>query len=253
ALRRALIPGLSKEACLRWARHGAFGEFEGSSLNQGHILKFTHQLIALPQEELQTQFLKLMGQGHSIDTLFRTLFVQSAYLLGEMWAEDACSFGDVTLGLTHIHQLLHRYSENLAVELEAVEGEPAILITPMPGENHIFAASLLSAYFRAAHWRVHSGIQLSQAEILQDLKDTYVDAVALTIGAERNLGAAKALVGHMKAKSRNQDISILVGGRPLLANPALVQELGADGTAGSPLSALDMARQLISSRRNEID
>lgn len=210
------------------------------------VKAFTQCLIECPEEVVIREFEALLRANHSADTLFGSLLVKSAHLLGLMWGDDLCSFGDVTLGLAVMHRLLHRFDDALLDEVECIAGNPLALITPMPGERHIFAASLLAAYFRAAQWRVHSGINETWQNIVDNPKDHYVDVVVLTVSNPNKISDAQKLIQQMRARSMTAELKIIVGGAPFAASRDLYGAIGADGTACDAMSALDLAKSLVS-------
>jgi methanogenic corrinoid protein MtbC1 len=66
----------------------------------------------------------------------------------------------------------------------------------------------------------------------------------LTVGSERSLSNLEETIRMIRRESRNQMISVMVGGPLFTANPGLAQEVGADGTAINAPGAVLMAQKL---------
>lgn len=254
ALRDQLIPGL-----LRGKVPLVLDEPdqpESVRLETGHdrwiedeIVAFTNVLVNCEAEDASRYFAGILEKGHSISTLFDELLTGSAHLLGKMWAHDDCSFAEVTLSMATLHSLLHRYSQRLALEIGAVPGTPLILITPIPGENHILAASMLAEYFRAAQWRVQSGIDMSRVDLIRGIESEYYDVIGITVSRADKIDDCARLVGELRSRSRNREVYILVGGPPFDLNSELYMDMGANGSAVDAMEALDVANAIWSARR----
>jgi len=154
---------------------------------------------------------------------------------------------DVATGMSLVHRLLRDYSSLLALEVEPAPGNPVICITPIPGETHIFASTLLAEYFRAAGWRVISGVHTKYRTIMDSVSDNDIQGAAVTLANGDKTGELAKLVDALRRHSKTQDLPVLVGGPPFVAQPALYKAVGADATAATALSALDIARLMISS------
>ncbi|MEM6733413.1 MAG: hypothetical protein AAF658_17780, partial [Myxococcota bacterium] len=59
---------------------------------------------------------KLRQEGATLESLFLELLAPAARVLGARWENDEASFTDVTVGLTHLQQLVREYAP--AFELE---------------------------------------------------------------------------------------------------------------------------------------
>ncbi|MEO0410328.1 MAG: cobalamin B12-binding domain-containing protein [Pseudomonadota bacterium] len=243
-MRSKVIPGLSRSGQSQVGCRSD-GQAATSAISQHHIEAFTNMLLVEPEAALMTRFDALRKEGKSVDILFSRLLVGCAQQLGDMWADDLCSFGDVTLGLSVLHRILHRYGDALGRELPGAVGDPSVLVTPIPGETHIFAASLLATYFRAAQWRVYSGIDESTNTLLDTITEYHLDVLIITVSCEAKVASAEKLIRQMKAHSCNQSVQVMVGGPPFLFDAYLHESIGADLTAPNALAALSLAKKSV--------
>lgn len=216
----------------------------GLAFSPKQISAFTDHLLDLSENSISQEFEGFLSKGYPVGTLFSALLGGAAQELGVRWESDALSFAEVTLGMSTMHGLLRRFSGALAGEVPAVTGNRVVFVTPIPGEAHIFAGSLLSEYFRAAGWRVHSGIQANLKTLVATVKQNHVDVVAITVSDDDKVKDCLKLIHQMRSRSKNQDLAILVGGPPFVSDPSLHRRVGADATAIDALSALDAASGL---------
>lgn len=213
-------------------------------LDHTDVAAFTDQLLNLPEERVTDQIQTYLHDGQTVSTVFGTLLAGAANELGERWESDSCSFADVTLGMAIVHRLLRSYSDSLSAELPTVQGDPVILVTPLPGESHIFAAALLAEHFRAAGWRVHSGIYTKMRALVESVGERHVDVVAVTVSDVAKIEEAERLIRQVRSRSKNSDVRFMVGGGAFVSDPVLHQAVGAEATATDALEALVVASQL---------
>ncbi|NNL99810.1 MAG: hypothetical protein HKO62_03595, partial [Gammaproteobacteria bacterium] len=50
---------------------------------------------------------KVLDRGVPIESVYLNLLSPAARHLGELWEADRCSFSDVTIGIWHLHRLMH--------------------------------------------------------------------------------------------------------------------------------------------------
>jgi methanogenic corrinoid protein MtbC1 len=166
--------------------------------------------------------------------------------LGELWNEDRVSFADVTLGTGYLHQLTRELFSSLDHASEVPGYHHRILLLPAPGDQHILGLSILGESFRRHGWDVCGGPSLDRSEPLDLIRREHFDMIGFSIGAEQWLEPLEADVERFRQRSRNSDITILVGGHAIERCPGLVGELGADGTVcdarAAPEAALRMLR-----------
>ncbi|MEM9878704.1 MAG: cobalamin-dependent protein [Pseudomonadota bacterium] len=216
-----------------------------AALDSHAIERFTRQLLTQPETTLQQEFEHLFEVGHAPSDVFDGLLAGTAKALGRRWEDDECSFADVTLGMSIVHRLLRDYSSLLSAQLDPTPGNPVIFVTPIPGETHIFASALLAEHFRAAGWRVISGIHAKYRTIMDSVSENHVDVAAVTLASGDKMQELGKLVQQLREHSKANDLRVLVGGPPFDAQPALYKTVGADATAKTAWSALDVARRLI--------
>lgn len=210
--------------------------------DKAHVEHFTNLLLNSSDSKAVHFINSLFRDGASANAVFTDVLSPSARLLGALWQRDKCSFADVTLGLSAIHRVLYREADRLGREIDARSHDHAILITPLPGENHIFAASLLAEYFRAALWMVRSGIGESKSAIVQIVRRQPFDVVGVTVSSVHKIPACKQLISEIREHSLNPNIKILTGGPPFIESEVTCDDVNSDATAMDAANAVRVAR-----------
>lgn len=173
------------------------------------------------------------------------LLSPAARRLGAWWADDRCDFTQVTIGLGRLQTLLHRVTAGLQTVSASVTQPFSAVFGPAPGEQHTLGLSMVRDFFRAAGWQVHSEPMEHSGALLSLLRRSRFDLVGFTLGAERHVAALKDLIGEARSLSLNPRLRVMVGGPMLLAQPDLLQRLGADATAADASRAILVAHDLV--------
>ncbi len=231
-------------------------DLDGSDLTRGEeaqigvesVVKFTQLILDGNGKQAERFIDKMIADDVQANEVLGNMFPESARLLGQKWVDDECSFVDVSLGLAAMHRLLHAFSPLLTEEVSLVEAQPIVLITPIPGEQHIFAASLLGEYFRASSWIVHSGIKADWSTLVRQVSFDYFDVVCVTVSHLDKIDDCFGLISDLRKNSQNRHIAVLAGGPPFQENPSLTSKVGADATASDAMEAVEVANKVILSR-----
>jgi len=214
------------------------------ALESHRIQNLADCLVEGDSGEADAMFEELFAKGHKASGLILDLLGPTAIELGDRWCEDRCSFAEVTMGMSVLHTVLRKNSHRLSVEVAPNLAGQSILIAPMPGQNHLFGASIVEEFFRASNWDVHSGANLGLREMLALVADEHFSVVGLSIAENDLVDDCKDLISQVRKVSLNQELRILVGGPAFIVDPGQVQAVGADATASNALQALEIARSL---------
>ena len=184
-------------------------------------------------------------RGVSTVHLCVDLLSPAARRLGQWWSEDRCDFVQVTLASGWLQALLHRLTAGLPTTTVAADRPLSAVFVAAPGEQHTLGLSMVRDFFRVAGWQVHGEPVDDPQVLLALLRRLHVDLIGFTLGAERHVQALAALIADVRAASANRAIRVMVGGPLLLAQPELLQTLGADATAGDASRAILAAHKLV--------
>ncbi len=173
----------------------------------------------------------LRSQGISLAEIYLDLLGPSAQRLGTMWETDDASFAEVAIGVCRMHQVLLEFSRCFdPVERNRGHGRSA-LIAPTPGEEHTFGLFMVIEFLRRDGWHCFTGAPPTRKELLDLVQSRHFDAIGLSLSAERHIEETGVTIAEIRRVTGGSNIAILLGGHLANENPALVSELGADGTA----------------------
>ncbi len=206
-------------------------------------LPLTHEAAALLQEVDG-----FLDSGVSVEAIYIDLLAPAARRLGEMWSADECDFTDVTMGLWRLQEVMREVADRSPVAAIAPAPDaPRALFAPMPGDQHSFGALMIDEVFARAGWNSRAIARPLRKELLDILSRERIDILGLTLSRDCPSSALANFVTAARKVSVNPNLSILVGGHMINQNPAIVAEVGADGTGADARAALDVAERLVQS------
>ncbi|MEL7188158.1 MAG: cobalamin-dependent protein [Pseudomonadota bacterium] len=186
-----------------------------------------------------------LKQGIGFETICIDVLAPAARALGDMWCDDECDFIDVTMGLWRLQEVMRALSARVPNATPRSVIPATALFSPLPGDPHAFGAQMLDEIFAKSGWISEVIVKPQRRELLDRLSKKPFDMVGLTITRDSPVSAITSLVKTMRDVSANPRISIMIGGNMVNANPGLVDEVGADGTAIDARDALKLANRLV--------
>lgn len=214
-----------------------------------HVKRLAALALQATSHEVVDFVTGLMENGFDAERLYLELLTPTAVLLGEFWAEDFCTFADVTIGMGHLQTAMRSLHPAFFDAAEPVgPGALRAVLMPLPGEQHTFGLSMLSAFFTRAGWNTWSGQVADAAELDAMIRRDWIDLIGFSLSHDALLDAARVHIAAIRTASRNPGIVIMVGGLPFAENATLATDIGADGTATDGASAVARASALLTRR-----
>jgi MerR family transcriptional regulator, light-induced transcriptional regulator len=201
-----------------------------------------HIVLGDDIEAAATYITVMRERGLSMETLYVELLEPTARHLGKMWDNDECDFIDVTIGVARLQSLLAIFNETYI--LPELSTQRHILLATTPGNQHSFGIAMIERLLLAAGWQVQTELAGSEADIIDSVEFNWFAVVGLTAGSDHQLAGLQSVITHIRTRSRNAGIGILVGGPMFIDNPHLAKELGADATAENAPTAVLAAQKL---------
>lgn len=202
------------------------------------------------EEEARAEIRALRERGLTFDQLQLGLLAPAAEKLGALWDTDSLSFVDVTVATGTLQRLMHFAAIDLFGPpfVTAPPDRPrAICLFPEPGAAHTFGAAMAARYFHQAGWTVHMSSRADPEELKAIVRRRPMDVLGLSLGRRELAGEAAALIGELRAASRNPDPLVIAGGNALTQDPGLLGVLGADAVLAAlpaaPAAAEGMVRR----------
>jgi len=189
---------------------------------------------------------RLRSGGMALPSIYLDLLAPAARHLGQMWEKDECTFTQVTVGVSRMHQVLLQFSPCFCTNIsEGEDNGHSALIVPMPGEQHTFGLFMVVEFFRRAGWNVWSGNPDTESELLRVVRQNSFDMVGYSVAADRHLGRLSDQIEAVRKNSKNPRIKIMVGGRAFTDDPELFRSVGADATATDGTDAVRLAASIV--------
>ena len=184
-----------------------------------------------------------LARGVSLDSVCLDLLAPAARRLGALWTQDRCDFALVTIGvgrLTRIH-------DEIASDAEPPTGLASrrILLSVVPGEQHVFGTTMLAGFFRRAGWAVKTGPFRDENELVSLVRREAFDVIGLSVSCTPRLASLGLLLHRLRRASRH-GVRIMLGGPALADQPDAALLLGADAASNDAVEAVAVAGRLTS-------
>jgi methanogenic corrinoid protein MtbC1 len=211
---------------------------------------FARLVLSSEPAEIVQRIEALMMQGVKLERIFLDLLAPVARKLGEFWDQDLCTFTDVTLGLSQLHQILHEISRRKFNDVVEVAATRRAYLVPTPGEQHTFGLSMLEEFFLHAGWETASDYSASETTILETVAAQNLEVVGFSVGCKEFLDPLSQLIERTRNASRNRDVTIMIGGRLFLEYPELASKFVRATVVTDGVHAVQIAEALVSRVRS---
>jgi len=208
---------------------------------------FTRHLVERDDGQVRGTIDTLLSEGVPREQIYLGLLAPAGRRLGEMWEQDECTFGDVTVGMGRLQRLLREMiaAADPAAE-QPLEGQRVLLLAS-PGEQHTFGLSIVSEFFRSARWDVTCSTDTHSPDPVSTVRAEWFDTIGFSVGTHTRLDWLAIAIADVRRASRNSEIVVLVGGPVISIHPEYVATVGADASASdgrqAPVVAADLLRR----------
>lgn len=221
---------------------------QAAAIDAAEVDRFARLLIAADDGEARLVVDSLLRGGAHRESLYVSLLAPAARRLGDLWLEDECTFGDVTVGVGRLQRTLRE----LAASAEPTAPSPLdghrVLLLASPGEQHTLGLSIVSECFRAARWDVTCTTDTHAPDPVSTVKSEWFDAIGFSAGTHTRLDWLALAIADVRRTSRNTAILVLVGGPVFSIHPEYVATVGADASAADGQQAPVVAGRLLGQR-----
>jgi methanogenic corrinoid protein MtbC1 len=208
--------------------------------------EYLNALLLLNRKGAEVTIRKHLERGLRLRDLVDQVVLPVQLEVGRLWQEKR-----ITVVQEHYCTAA---TEMLLTELrERFRGIPrdvtALALCP-EGEHHCLGIRLLSELLEADGWRVaYIGPNCPSADVLNHLRDTKTDLVAISVTTALSMAALRQLIMKVREVKASTAPRILVGGRALGTDPRLPRSLRADGYAANIFDGLALANRLVAMRK----
>lgn len=207
--------------------------------------RFVSLPLELDADELLTVVEGFIRDGAGVESVYVDLLAPSARRLGQHWERDECDFLDVTMGLWRLQEVMRQLAIRYPPPTVPHRDNRSALFAPLPGDGHVLGALMVEEVFARAGWQTEVLIESSRRELLHLVAERRFDLVGLTVSCDSPNDALSDLISAIRGASKVREVRIIIGGRMVNANPEVVGQVGADGSAIDARSALAVADGLV--------
>jgi len=215
-------------------------------VTQADITAFAELLITFEPSVAKRFIDAQVSRGHAVPDLLLDLCAPTAKELGDMWLRDACSFCDVTIGLSALEQVVLHCSGPAGTIRVAPDQDRSALLAPMPGNQHIFGLLIVKELFRRSGWTVRSPSTIDHNAIVDAVRKTRFSVLGLSVGSSDDLQNCQSLVKACRDVSLNSNLLILVGGYGIQEASTATRMLDVDLIARDGREGLDQIERMMS-------
>ena len=217
-----------------------------TDIHRNRIARFVEQLFDDDSDECDTMVDALMAECGDPQKVVERLFEPAARIIGENWCADDCDFIKVTIAMSRIQRLFRRIT---------TEHPPAAtpdltrcaLLTPAPGEQHMFGLSVVEDAFRRGGWEVDCCGCDESANMFRLAASNDYRIIGVSVSADRQLADLLPVVRKLRSKSRNKSVVLMAGGSLVMQNPQGAMNAGFDLLAVDSSSAVALAEAVVTS------
>lgn len=184
-------------------------------------------------------------EGVPLDSLYLDLLSPAAKYLGTLWEQDLCDFGDVTVGLCHLRQLLRDLSPTFLNGTEQSDPNRRALLMTAPGEQHSLGLFMVAEFFRRAGWDVVTAGPASRQDMASLVRRDWYGVIGLSAACDTRVETVEDCVRTIRQVSKNRTVAVMVGGPLFLIHPEYGTQVGADASATDGRQATMVAQKLL--------
>lgn len=177
---------------------------------------------------------RLQARRLTLDVLYGRYLAPAAEQLGAMWDHNRISFGDVTLGVSRIFELVHKLRADLPPP--RITKSDQVLFTTVPGETHRLGLEMAAELFRQRGWDVQLMLDAAHGEIIDRIEESQFLVLGLSSSGRRTAEALALLIHAVRAA--DPAIYIIVSGQIIQEEPDLVKLVQPDTAVGTVEDAL---------------
>lgn len=216
-----------------------------SAITQKDVEEFAQIVVVQDDHVINSYIEAIRARGVAVEVIFLDLLAPAARHLGDLWVDDRTSFAEVTMGLGRLQQVLRWLSRDFVYGDENTGPGRRALIIPAPGEQHTFGIFIVAEFLRRASWDVATTSPRSNADVVNSVRNEWFAIVGLSLASELGLSKLEKVIKRIRKSSRNESVSVMVGGPVFIEHPEYCELIGADATARDAEQTVSEAENLL--------
>ena len=213
---------------------------------QARVLELVDLLLHRHAGERLDPFVDdLLTNGIPVEHIYLRVFQPAARRLGILWAEDICSFVDVTLSMALLQGSFRRLAPNFLRHGRPSVGMKSVYLTTPSRDQHTFGLTMVAEFFRRGGWAVSSVVSGDVDGLAARLKGERNAIVGFSASRTDQLSELAATIRRLRRLGRDRIAGIVVGGPLFFTHPDSAREIGADAIGLDARQALAEAENLV--------
>lgn len=218
-----------------------------TDLHRNRIARFVEQLFDEESDECDTMVDAMIAECGDPQKVVERLFDPAARIIGDNWCADECDFVKVTIAMSRIQRLFRRLTAEHP-PVAAPDMTRCALLTPAPGEQHMFGLCVVEDAFRRGGWEVDCCDCDEAANMFRLVASNSYRIIGVSVSADRHLPDLVSIVRKLRSKSRNKSVVLMAGGSLVMQNPQGAVNAGFDLLAVDASSAVALAEAVVTSK-----
>ncbi len=181
------------------------------------------------------------GRAAPAGDVYFGLVMPAIRQLDRLWHDDRLDYERVSTAFFTLQRVLRGALQAPPAGGTPQPGRGRVCLTLLPGAQHDFGVCIVADALQQAGWQVQLFGGDQGAELLRTLQQQPVALLGLSVGNDRELEAAAALVAQARVRSCHAGLRILIGGNILTEPRAQYAFIQADGVAFSAAEAVAYA------------
>lgn len=189
--------------------------------------------------------LNAVDDGTSIKDIYLSVFQPVQYEVGRLWHR-----GELTVAQEHFCTAVTQWvMSRLYPQLFTGEsGRGRIVAACVAGDLHEVGLRMVTDLLELEGWDTcYVGANTPISAIVDMVARENAQILALSATMAYHLGPLERTIELLRQDSKFSSVKVMVGGRPFLIEPTLVQAVGANAMAKNAEDALIVAKQLVES------
>lgn len=187
------------------------------------------------------------AEGMSIEDILLDVLEPALREVGRQWA-----LGMISVAHEHFCTAVTQFAmtDLYPALFTGDESRRRLVAVQVPGSNHHVGLRMVVDVLECRDWSTTYLLDDVTVESLPALvAENQADLLLISASMPSQLAALTAMIRAVHDDARTRDVKIVVGGRPFLVAPDLVESVGADGWAPDARSAVDVCDALVGGDR----
>lgn len=171
-------------------------------------------------------------------------FVRGIREVGRLWEEGTYFLPELVMGAEAVKGALSLINPVLSGQRATMSSKGTVVIGTVEGDIHDIGKTLVATMLSASGYRVVDiGADKAPGEFVDRAAEEEADLIAASALLTTTMRSQRWIIEELVKRGLRERFRVIVGGAPCSRDWA--EEIGADGYAGSAVSAVDLVKDLI--------